>query len=168
MSEFYEKKRWSTKKIKRGFHKNGIFIKINLSLLKDQHEDTTIFPFQHMSNASTEVKAHQMNKYGRGDRKPKINAQDEIAIISALRLTHEHDGNFTLKRVQLNVGSTHVHNRTVRRKLSMVRDGYRYCQARHKRLLTKKDLALRLKPAKNIKKHYQSRLWSSDIFLFRR
>ena len=121
-----------------------------------------------MSNAIKEVKAHQMKKYGRGDRKPKIKAQDEIAIISALQLTHEHDGNFTLKRVQLNVWSTHVHNRTVRRKLSLVRDGYRYCHGKHKELPTKKELALRLKLAKNIKKHYHSKLWSSDIILFRR
>ena len=121
-----------------------------------------------MWNATKEVKAHQRNKYGRGDRKPKINAQDKITIIIVLQLTHEHDGNFTLKRVKLNVGSTHVHNRNVRRKLNMVRDGYRYCQAIHKGLLTKKDLALRLKLAKSMKKHYQSKLWSSDSILFRR
>lgn len=93
--------------------------------------------------------------------------------MSALRQTREHDVNGTSKRVQISTELIHVYNRTVRSMLNQVRDGHRYCQARRKGLVTKKDLALRVKFAKRIKNNSEetcgpilfSFTWTANILL---
>ena len=158
MFQFCKKDRQSIKGRERGFRKSsasilGIFIKINLSSLENQSEDITPFSFRTLwRHATKEDETRRINTCGRGARKPKLNGRDKIAIMSALRQTREHDVNVTSKRVQISIELIHVYNCTVRSVLNQVRDGHRYCQARRKGLVIQKDLALRVKFAKRIKK----------------
>lgn len=98
-------------------------------------------------------------------RKKKLSARDERMLMRAVHENRRQGYQVTSKRLQLDSGLLHVSNKTIRRTLNS--HGYHYLQARRKGLMTKADLKVRLKFAKDIIKNENNEtLWKEKICFY--
>ena len=93
-------------------------------------------------------------------------ARDERRIERSIQRLRREEGNFTARRIllELNMKVTTISVRTMQRHLK--RMGYRYVQARKKGILTTKDCKGRLAFARKMKKNYRKQFWTEDVCFY--
>lgn len=99
-------------------------------------------------------------------RPTKLNDRAKRSILRVIPRLREEYGSFTVKRLKLEASlDDTVSDRSIRRCLNSL--GYRYKQSRRKGLMSKKDLQLRMKFAKNVKRlpNY-NQLWRDKISFY--
>ena len=137
-------------------HKLNIYLRylhqdqnISIRLLSRRYPQFSLPAIWRHATKKTEV--HPRQTKGKRERKPKLSLRDERSIISSLHYVRKQNVNFNSKVMKLCSGVSSVHDRTVSRALN--KDGYHCRQVRRKELLIEKDLKLRMKFAKDIKKY---------------
>ena len=100
---------------------------------------------------------------GNSGRPPKVTEQDRRQIVRKVPRLREQLGTFTVKRLRLEAGVSHVSTHTVRRVLHKA--GYKYLQSRKKGLLTSKDLKQRAKFARQSLRRDVD-FWRQEIGMF--
>lgn len=115
---------------------------------------------------SVKPKEKSNNRGGKAGRRRKFNQREERRIRRAIHSLRKREGNFTAKRlmVELGVPPMQVSVRTVQRHLH--RMGYSYVHSRRKGVLTEKDRKRRLGFAKDFKRNYREEFWTEDVCFY--
>ena len=94
---------------------------------------------------------HLIDKRSLNKGRPRLlSERDDSAIVVSLKKLRDTEGTFTSPRIQVESGTTEVSNRTVRRSLN--RQHYHYNNTQRKGRLSPKDLKLRTRFCRDIKK----------------
>ena len=119
---------------------------------------------RHMKRNPMEPVAVDRRKFNKG-RPRKLTKRDERTILRECEILRETVGHFTVKRVIANSPKKdQVCLETVRRVLR--RKKMKYCHSRKKGVLTRKDLTIRLKFARKVKRLVDPTLWTHGIFFY--
>ena len=103
-------------------------------------------------------------KFNKG-RPSMITKQDERQILRAVIKLRSTVGHFTSKRIQVESGTTHLSNKTIRNCLN--KHSYRYLRSRKKGLLTQLDLKKRLKYCRCAKKlKLGTDFWTKNVSFY--
>jgi len=97
-------------------------------------------------------------------RPRRVSIQDERQIVRHVERLRNDLGSFTVKKLRLEAGVTHVSIHTVRRVLK--KNKYHYLQSRKKGLLTPKDRLLRLRFAKTTIKEKPRNFWTDHVAMY--
>ena len=103
-------------------------------------------------------------KFNKG-RPRLLTQQDERQILRCIPKLRSSVGHFTSKRIQVESGTTHVCNRTVRNYLN--KNKYHYLRSRKNGLLTKLDLKNCLKYCRKAKKiNFDTEFWTKQVSFY--
>lgn len=120
--------------------------------------------YRHAASAIENDVEEDKRKQNKG-RPVKLSERDRRAILRQITILRETVGNFTVKRLRTDAGiATHISDETVRRVLR--KQGIRYLHSRKKGLLTKKDLAARLKFARKVNRLLTDEFWKKGIAFY--
>jgi len=117
--------------------------------------------YRHAKKAIVAHEVFDKRKQNKG-RPRKLTDRDRRSLLRQVPILRETVGSFTTPRLRVAAGiAPNVCDETVRR---VLRDaGYRYYHSRKKGLLTKKDLQLRLRFARRIKRLLPQNFWQDGI-----
>ena len=119
--------------------------------------------YRHAAKPIIEKKLTVRSKNGR----PCIlSPRDKRSILRQIPILRKTIGSFTIRRLRLAVGisRTTCCDQTIRRVLHSA--GYKYYHSRKKGLLTKKDLAQRLKFARKVKRMLSDKFWKEGLSFY--
>jgi len=120
--------------------------------------------YRHAKKPMDEAEAFDRRHNNKG-RPRKLSLRDERCIVRSLNALRRERTEFTSGKIQEWAGINHaVGNRTVRRCLR--KHGYRYRQSRKKGLLTAKDLAMRLRYARQQISKKPKNFWTQGICFY--
>ena len=100
-------------------------------------------------------------KFNKG-RPQRLTVREKRNIIRHTKILQQNVGNFCVKRIKVHAGiSPLVSDETVRRVLK--KEGIKWCHAQKKGILTRKDLKLRLKFARKVRRILPKSFWTEGI-----
>ena len=99
-------------------------------------------------------------------KKPqKLTERDKRNILRQVEILHRDYGYFTTKRLEVFAGvSADVSDETVRRVLRA--NGFKYTHSRKKEVLSRRDLEVRLKFAKQVRKRLNPSVWTTGVLFY--
>ena len=94
-----------------------------------------------------------------------LTERDQPSIVRAIGSLREAEGSFSVKRFRLEAGiDKRISDCTVRRCLNEL--GYKYLQSRRKGLMSRKDIKIRLRNARKVKRLLRNDFWTNGISFY--
>ena len=94
-----------------------------------------------------------------------LTERDQRSIVRAIGSLREAEGSFSVKRLRLEAGiDKRISDCTVRRCLNEL--GYKYLQSRRKGLMSRKDIKIRLRYARKVKRLLPNDFWTNGISFY--